>query len=591
MGTNQNNTVTGTEQSDTLLAGMGDDQLFGLGGNDVLYGDVVLGNNAAQNTSFEFDERFNHGSWGLFDEVGGWKSGNKHKIELQKDNLLGNASEGNTVLELDSTGNSQVYQDIKGLSKGSTYVISFDFSARPGVSAASNEIEVFWNGTKLATITDEGVGQSGFDWSTYTFNVTATGKVGRLEFRGSGVEDSLGGIIDNVNFQSATPATAAQGGGDDVLNGGAGDDKLVGGAGNDHLIGGEGKDFLDGGEGTDRIEYTESAGRVYVNLQKNKGKWNDAEGDKFDGIENVYGSDHNDVIIGNGETNRLVGRDGDDDIRGGGGNDTLLGGRGADKLDGGKGKQDVADYSWSTSGVDVNLTTGEGHGGFAEGDTLRRIEFLYGSRHDDVLTGDGKANRLVGGEGDDELNGMAGNDTLIGGKGADALDGGDGTRDVADFENAAEGVGVDLVNGGFAGEANGDTYKNIEYVYGSKFDDEIFGDDGINRLVGREGDDKLDGRGGNDYLMGGLGDDILTGGLGADVFLFKTPFGNDTITDFEAGIGRTDRLWLDNLGFSSMADLTITDTAAGAFIDLGAQGSIILTGLLASDLVEDDFIF
>ena len=133
---------------------------------------------------------------------------------------------------------------------------------------------------------------------------------------------------------------------------------------------------------------------------------------------------------------------------------------------------------------------------------------------------------------------MSGNDILLGGFGADTLNGGAGSRDAADYQSATEGVGVNLQTGGFAGEADGDSYSGIEYVYGSDFDDNITGDNGVNRLVGNAGNDTFDGAAGNDYILGGEGDDTMTGGAGNDVFELAANFGNDVITDFEAGVGR-----------------------------------------------------
>ena len=54
-------------------------------------------------------------------------------------------------------------------------------------------------------------------------------------------------------------------------------------------------------------------------------------------------------------------------------NDTLIGGAGADVLDGGTGI-DLVDFSGSSAGVGVNLTTGTGTGGDATGDTYTAIE-------------------------------------------------------------------------------------------------------------------------------------------------------------------------------------------------------------------------
>lgn len=62
-----------------------------------------------------------------------------------------------------------------------------------------------------------------------------------------------------------------------------------------------------------------------------------AAGDKLTSIENLIGSDHADVLIGNGENNQLDGGDGADVVNGGAGIDRLDGGGGIDTLIGGDG--------------------------------------------------------------------------------------------------------------------------------------------------------------------------------------------------------------------------------------------------------------
>ncbi len=63
----------------------------------------------------------------------------------------------------------------------------------------------------------------------------------------------------------------------------------------------------------------------------------DAEGDKLFGIENVIGSDGDDVLTGDAKNNVLEGGNGDDILNGGAGNDILNGGFGNDLLIGGAG--------------------------------------------------------------------------------------------------------------------------------------------------------------------------------------------------------------------------------------------------------------
>jgi len=293
----------------------------------------------------------------------------------------------------------------------------------------------------------------------------------------------------------------------DVLSGLGGDDWLKGFGGNDGLIGGAGADRLDGGDGIDMALYTDSLDSVSVNLATGQGFGGDAQGDTLINMENLAGSSFGDSLTGNDVANELYGL---------AGNDVLKGGGGADRVDGGIGIDTVL-YSDSNVGVAVNLTTGRGFGGTAEGDTLFNIENVVGSAFGDSLTGSEVAN---------ELSGSGGGDVLDGRGGADRLDGGDGI-DVALYDQSAAGVNVNLTTGrGLGGTAEGDTLVNIENVVGSSFSDTLTGDAGANLLSGRSGSDVLIGGGGNDTLDGGDGDDTLKGGGGADALIGGQ--GNDT---------------------------------------------------------------
>ncbi|WP_419737540.1 hypothetical protein [Pseudomonas sp. COR18] len=76
----------------------------------------------------------------------------------------------------------------------------------------------------------------------------------------------------------------------------------------------------------------------------------------------------------------------------------LDGGAGADVLNGGAGT-DTASYANSTAGVTVNLVTGTGVGGDAQGDTLMGIESVVGSAFNDTLTAQTSGHSLVGARG------------------------------------------------------------------------------------------------------------------------------------------------------------------------------------------------
>ena len=102
--------------------------------------------------------------------------------------------------------------------------------------------------------------------------------------------------------------------GDDSLDGGDGDDELWGGSGNDMLKGGGGVDALNGDVGIDTASYYESPEGVIALLNANGGAGGDAEGDTFQGIENLTGSTYADTLWGDDGSNELMGMDGNDTV-------------------------------------------------------------------------------------------------------------------------------------------------------------------------------------------------------------------------------------------------------------------------------------
>ena len=112
-----------------------------------------------------------------------------------------------------------------------------------------------------------------------------------------------------------------------------------------------------------------AGGRLRRGLMTGDASGGDAAGDVFFSIENLSGSGHADTLWGNNGGNVLEGNAGNDLFKGFGGADTIDGGQGID----------TASYDDSSTGVQVNLLLGKGHGGSAEGDKLKGIENLTGA--------------------------------------------------------------------------------------------------------------------------------------------------------------------------------------------------------------------
>ena len=570
-GGSENDTLYGGSGNDTLIGGSNEDRLYGGLGDDLLDGgtDANTLYGGAGN-----DTLLGGGNNDLLD--GG--SGDDSIIAGTGDDSIrggaGNdridAGENNDTIDAGS-GNDLVVAgggaDLVTAGAGDDTVYGDGGADR--VDGGSGD-DVLYGGegddTLLGGAGNDRLGEGGSYWSNDTYDGgdgddTLDGSFGSDTLIGGAGNDSLS-VGDDYNGDLLDG-----GAGDDTLTGGMGDDTLIGGDGDDVLGGGGGHNVLIGGDGIDTVDFGAGSGPIAVDLSAGGVQHGGWMSDSLSGIENVRGGAGNDTLIGDAGDNQFSGGAGDDSLDGAAGNDSLEGGAGADTLIGGEGT-DTVTYTGSTSGVTVDLASGTGAGGDAEGDRITGVENVTGSAHADHLTGDGGANLI---------DGAAGDDTLVGGAGADTLIGGDGT-DTADYSASPAAVTVDLEAGtGHGGDAEGDILTGIENVIGSAFGD---------RLTGNGGGNRLDGGAGDDTLAGGAGADTLTGGDGTDTADYSASAGAVTV-NLTTGIGsggnaQGDRLsGIENLTGSGGNDRLTGD--GGANLIDGGAGNDTLAGLGGAD--------
>lgn len=146
------------------------------------------------------------GSWAVFSGIPGWPA-DALGVEV-RNNVSGTAYDGAQYVELDTFGNSGISQTV-ATNPGQRYDIIFAYSPRAGVSAASNGIDVLWNGSLVASLTGNGIGNTNNVWSLYDYVVQATGSTSTLAFVATGISDSFGGSLDAVSVSIPEPATMA----------------------------------------------------------------------------------------------------------------------------------------------------------------------------------------------------------------------------------------------------------------------------------------------------------------------------------------------------------------------------------------------
>jgi len=514
MGDTADNVADGLAGDDVLSAFAGNDTLLGGSGNDTLDGgvgdDQLDGGDGADTASY---------------------AGISRDVAVDLDTGTSSGAAGNdTLVSIENvtggTGNDQITGDGQDN--------TLDGGAGDDVLDGRSGDDVLLGGSGSDTA-DYGSATSGVNADLS--GGTATGGAGN---------DTLIGI-ENV-------AGSAH---DDTLQGDGGANTLDGNAGNDVLEGGAGDDELIGDEGVDTALYSNATAGVAVNLTT--GVASGGEGsDTLSGIENVVGSNHNDV---------LTGSDGANVLTGGGGDDVLVGGQGDDVLDGGIGL-DTAYYTDATDSVTVSLALGESAGA-AGHDTLLNVENVTGGSGHDQITGDAQENTLHGGEGNDVLDGGAGDDALYGDAGSDTVS----------YGSATSGVDVNLAAGTADGGGGHDTLSSIESVTGSNYDDVLIGNIGANRLDGGTGDDNVEGGAGDDTLIGGAGMDTVHYDHAASAVNVNLSTGaasggggSDSLSQFEHVVG---------------SDFNDTLTGDGGANTLsGGLGNDTLDGGLGNDVLD-----
>lgn len=446
----------------TLSGGVGDDQLIGGAGNDVLNGD-------------DGTDRLQGGAGS--DALSGGKGDDWLIGEDGEDTLNGN--EGDDWL---MGGNNA---DILNGDSGNDNLMG-DLGAD---TLNGNDGNDLLDGGEGADFMNGGTGS---DWL----------------LGGDGI-DILNGGADNDRLMGELGDDTLDGGdGNDLLNGDENADKLQGGAGNDTLDGGKDADVMEGGTGDD-IYIVDNIGDV-VNETSTLASEIDTVYSSIsytlgDNLENLTltgtaaidgtGNAKDNTIIGNTNNNILDGQAGADTMQGGLGNDSYtvdnVGDLVKELLNEGK------DTVYST--ITYTLTDN------VENLVLIGMEAINGTGNvlDNQITGNVANNVLTGLAGDDSLDGQQGTDTLLGGLGNDRYT----VDNVGDLVSELINEGKDTV------------YSSITYTLTDNVEDLVLtGTEAING-TGNVLDNHITGNVANNILKGLAGDDILDGSQGADTLL------------------------------------------------------------------------
>lgn len=497
---------------------------------------------------------------------------------------------------------------------------------------------------KEFTPSDTGVVNYGTDVFTITGHGFSNGDIVTYSAGGEKVYTSDGAGRDTlINVEGLVGSNY-----DDVLIGNDNGNVIKGGSGNDLLVSGRGVDVMSGGVGRDTISYENADGLVFVNL------WDPlpqitggSDVDTLKEIENVIGSDYDDILIGDLGNNLLDGGLGDDILSGTMGSDIykFRDGWGSDTviddieslIDYIDGDVDIADYvqnglaiasEWLSNAVDTvdvleiledaeeksaehipdtldfsettaDLTVnirgfGDVHTGYGANQTNDISEMEV------ILTGGGSDTFIFG------KNPLTGEPESFNGK----IDGGsvnyarypDAVSDVNTLDYSANDesviVNLEAPDAGDPGEAQGTKgVFNIHNVIGGDGDDTLKGSAGNNLLLGGLGNDLIEGRGGDDVLEGGTGNDTLIGGEGFDMVSYVTYDSVDSKgikIDLSLADGEqdTDGAGIDILkSIEGVVGSKHDDTIFGDENDnmlIGGEGEDVIYGMVGDDFITGD---
>lgn len=159
--------------------------------------------NLVANGSFERlglpNQTLAQGGWDIYNSIEGWNG----TIEV-RNNASGSTPFGNYFAELDTTGNSSIWQMLNTVA-GQRYELSFSYAQRPDHKGqASNGL--CW---QIGGMPCNAFGQdSKTGWTTLSTSFVAQGSQTRLSFSAIGNSDSYGTSLDNVSV-NAVPEPAS----------------------------------------------------------------------------------------------------------------------------------------------------------------------------------------------------------------------------------------------------------------------------------------------------------------------------------------------------------------------------------------------
>jgi Ca2+-binding RTX toxin-like protein len=502
-----NDIISGTYSDDTILGGAGSDTIYGNGGQDSV--NAGAGNDKVYLDPYNYSSTVIGGAGNDFIEVaGGYGESNP---------LNGALIDGGAGVDTLALGGS-FYETYIGPSANITGIDVVEIS---GVSSGIADY-AFDFGSKFFAASDQNNdGILGDIRFAVTGNTTYLSINAKAATQGM-ILDAYDNLTSNINITGGSGNDTIMvnylGGEGGFLSGGAGNDLFLvenlssygaidGGIGNDTVIAGPGQIFYDlnlgAGDDVLRVITTEYSG--FTGL-----------GSGSSGIDRLEYIVDQDTAVGGSGINIGDGALGNTDvleIQGygfTGDYDPYIAGAG----DGyGNVKNSVSGLGATSIGTSISASSSSNGGAIHVLGGFNGDDSMYGGAGNDTISAGEGDDFVAGNGGTDWLYGGAGDDSLFDGAGGGMIDGGAG-NDWINIETASITSAAYTLSGGAGNDS----------IYASAFGDVIVGGAGSDTIYGGGGNDTINvggnaaNAGNHDYVTGGDGTDSFTGTLTAGNF-------------------------------------------------------------------------
>ena len=162
--------------------------------------------NLLVNGSFETNP-VSAGNWSNVTSLTGW-TGSDGAVQVWNGLFGYSAADGSSWIQLGATAGLDTVSQTVATTAGDSMVLTFWYSARPGLAAAQNQFNVVWNGTVIDTLIPNGSPITTPAWQQVSYVVKATGK-DTLAFAQAGASvGGKGALVDAVSLVDSGTSSA-----------------------------------------------------------------------------------------------------------------------------------------------------------------------------------------------------------------------------------------------------------------------------------------------------------------------------------------------------------------------------------------------